>query len=217
MCLEEHDNFSTFGPAFLSGIPLTEKASVNLDLNPKSAAAENLPEVWIEAHGDLLFKFAVLRLNDRFLAEDLVQETFVKAFANFDKFRHEASVRTWLFQILRNEISSYFRKHKRSKELTQPSNDQPLIPLDQLLSPSMENQEFATAVERAEFWEAMNHCFEQVPEHLLETFLLRLSNPDEKVEELCKQLDLQPSNFSVRMFRVRLLLRQCLENTWMSG
>lgn len=46
-------------------------------------------------------------------AEDLTQETFIKAFRHIDQFRAEASLRTWLFRIAINEARNYFRWWKR--------------------------------------------------------------------------------------------------------
>ena len=161
----------------------------------------------------MLYKFACLRVNDPHVAEDLVQETLTKAFANFAKFRHEASVRTWLFQILRNEISQHYRKKKSAKLRGDSSSEG--VELDNLLCPELTNQEFSTAVEREEFWAVIQTCFEKIPEHLLETFLHKLANPHEKIEDLCNQLDIKPSNFSVRLFRTRLMLRRCLEKSWL--
>ena len=88
---------------------------------------------WLEDHGDVLFRFAKLRLGSSHLAEDIVQETFVKAFQGFSKFRGEASVRTWLFQILRNEINSHFRKAAKAKKAT-PTEP---VELGELLHPEL--------------------------------------------------------------------------------
>ena len=126
----------------------------------------------------MLYKFARLRVQDTHVAEDLVQETLVKAFQSFDQFRRESSVRTWLFQILRNEINSHFRKVSRAKK-TAPNNDQGPS-MAELLCPTLENDQFQTAVEREEFWAVIQKCFERIPEHLLDTFLFRLANPEEK-------------------------------------
>lgn len=185
-------------------------------MNDSSRSDEFGPEQWLDEHGNILYKFAVLRVNDPHVAEDLVQETLIKAFANLDKFRNESTIRTWLFAIMRNEISGYFRqKQKENSARTQSNRKEDLIQLDQLLCPKLTNEQFSTAVEREEFWDLVQICFEQVPEHLLETFLHRLANPDVKIETLCQELGVKPSNFSVRLFRTRLMLRQCLERSWM--
>ena len=196
------------------------RTHITIPADPETGTSkqdQSAPETWLEEHGNILYKFATLRVKDSHVAEDLVQEVLVKAFAAFDKFRHESSVRSWLFQILRNEISSYYRKKKKEKTTTSELqiSDEP-VSLRGLLRPQVTNQEFASAVERDEFWDMIQLCFQKIPEHLLETFLYRLSNPDETIEKLCKELDLNPSNFSVRLFRTRLLLRECVERSWLN-
>ncbi|UCH85879.1 MAG: RNA polymerase subunit sigma-70, partial [Candidatus Latescibacterota bacterium] len=37
------------------------------------------PTTWVEAHGDVLYRFALIRVKDPHVAEDLVQETFISA------------------------------------------------------------------------------------------------------------------------------------------
>jgi len=178
---------------------------------PESTRADAKPEKWLDEHGQILFRFAYLRVKDRARAEDLVQETLIKGIENFAKFRGEASVRTWLFAILRGEVSQYFRRLKRDAkhQAIEKSMD-----LEHLLHPEMDNRSFQTEIEREEFWDAVRACFADIPEHLLETFLHRLENPGEKIESICKHLGIKSSNFSVRLFRTRLMLRECLEKKW---
>src|SRR5499426_2612452 len=57
------------------------------------------------AHGGELFRFAVRSLRDRGLAEEAVQETFVRAWQAADRFDDQlGSLRTWLFAIIRNVV-----------------------------------------------------------------------------------------------------------------
>jgi RNA polymerase sigma-70 factor (ECF subfamily) len=57
------------------------------------------------AHGGELYGFAVRSLNDPGLAEEAVQETFVRAWKAGDRYDPElGSLRTWLFAILRNVV-----------------------------------------------------------------------------------------------------------------
>ena len=182
------------------------------DAMPSDRNSQPEPEKWLEEHGDALFKFAMLRVRNNHLAEDLVQETLIKGIKAFDKFRGDASVRTWLFQILRNEISSYFRSAKRSANKEISASD--ALDMGDLLHPLVSNNNFQSLVERDEFWVVIQACFDKIPEHLLDSFLVRLANPDEKIDKLCNQLGISASNFSVSLFRVRLMLRKCLESNW---
>ena len=173
------------------------------------------PERWLEQHGTALYKFAMLRLRDPHSAEDVVQETLLKAINAFSSFRGDATIRTWLFAILRNEISRHVKVKQRRETKTQTSESRGPLALDQLLSPQVGNRQFASAVEREEFWDVIQQCYEKLPDHLLDTFLFRLSNPQEKIEDLCCDLEITESNLSVRLYRARLMLRHCLERAWL--
>src|SRR6516225_505422 len=57
------------------------------------------------AHGSELYRFALRSLGDRGLAEEAVQETFVRAWQAADRFDDAlGSLRTWLFAIVRNVV-----------------------------------------------------------------------------------------------------------------
>lgn len=57
------------------------------------------------AHGAELYRFALRALGDRGLAEEAVQETFVRAWQAAERFDERlGSLRTWLFAILRNVV-----------------------------------------------------------------------------------------------------------------
>ncbi|WP_118133078.1 RNA polymerase sigma factor [Oceanicella sp. SM1341] len=57
--------------------------------------------------------FARSLTRDHSAADDLVQDTIVKAWTNFDKFKEGTNLRAWLFIILRNTFYSNMRKGKR--------------------------------------------------------------------------------------------------------
>jgi len=174
------------------------------------------PDLWLEEHGNVMYKFAYLRVRDAHVAEDLVQETFLNAIAGFAKFRSESTIRTWLFTILRNEISRHFRSKKSHDRVVDEQNELQSVFLGRLLHPRISGPQFSNAIEREEFWDVVQQCYEELPEHLLDTFLYRLANPDAKIDTLCRELDIKQSNVSVRLFRARLMLRHCIEKKWTS-
>ena len=61
-------------------------------------AAENL----FRAHGTRLLQLAALYLGDRPLAEDAVQETYLKVIRGYDRFRGQGELATWATRILIN-------------------------------------------------------------------------------------------------------------------
>ena len=172
------------------------------------------PQDFLDRYGDYLYGYAFVRLRDSQLAEDVVQETLLKAIQNYSKFRGDSAVKTWLTSILRNEISTHFRKSKRAGNV-QLVDDEEKLELGALLNPDVSNSDFELAIQREEFWAIIQDCYKRVPEHLLQVFLAKSSSDGESTQELCNNLGISASNFAVRMFRTRLLLRKCVEEKWL--
>jgi RNA polymerase sigma-70 factor, ECF subfamily len=64
-------------------------------------------------HIPALRAFAIALTRNRSEADDLVQDTLVKAWSNLDKYARGTNLRAWLFTIQRNTFFSLRRKHKR--------------------------------------------------------------------------------------------------------
>jgi RNA polymerase sigma-70 factor (ECF subfamily) len=67
-------------------------------------------------HADLLYNFALRMTNDRADAEDLLQETFLKAFRFWDSYEQGTNIRAWLFRILRNSYINRYRKTSKEPD-----------------------------------------------------------------------------------------------------
>ncbi len=76
------------------------------------------PHKWLENYGNLLYQYALPRVNDSVIAEDLVQETFLSALKGLDGYKGEASEKNWLFTILKNKIIDYYRKKATEQAVT---------------------------------------------------------------------------------------------------
>src|ERR1700733_6166428 len=68
------------------------------------------------ANGPMLRKFALSLCGTIDGAEDLVQETFLQAIANIDKFQPGSNLSAWLVTILRNRFLGQWRKRRREVE-----------------------------------------------------------------------------------------------------
>jgi len=64
------------------------------------------------AHRPRVLRFATAFLGDRHLAEDVVQEALAQAWAHLDRFRGDAALRTWLWEIARNRCLNHLRARK---------------------------------------------------------------------------------------------------------
>ncbi len=91
----------------------------------------------IVEHLQSLKAFALSLTRNPTLADDIVQDTVVKAWSNFDSFQPGTNMRAWLFTILRNSYYSHHRKYGReiedvdgvhaSRLVVQPSHDGTLM------------------------------------------------------------------------------------------
>ncbi|CCH30910.1 hypothetical protein BN6_36150 [Saccharothrix espanaensis DSM 44229] len=67
------------------------------------------------AHGPELYRFALRQLGDDGVAQEVVQEVFLRAWRSADRFDRElASLRVWLFAIARNVVVDHVRRSRRA-------------------------------------------------------------------------------------------------------
>ncbi|WP_407461337.1 RNA polymerase sigma factor [Methanobrevibacter sp.] len=67
---------------------------------------------WYDTYSASILSFILLMVRDYQQAEDLTQETFVKAYVYRDTFKRQSSEKTWLFSIAHNVTVDYLRKRK---------------------------------------------------------------------------------------------------------
>jgi len=70
-----------------------------------------LEDVYNNYFKDVYF-FIYSLSKDKYIAEDLTSETFLKAIKSIDCFQGNCDIKTWLFQIAKNSYYSYIRKNK---------------------------------------------------------------------------------------------------------
>jgi RNA polymerase sigma-70 factor (ECF subfamily) len=178
------------------------------------------PATWVDAHGNVLYRYALLRVKDTHVAEDLVQETFISALEGLAAFKGGSSVRTWLVGILKHKILDYFRRNTReiaSADLTAlegETEDETFNRLEQWRhAPSSWQDSPDKLLENKEFWKVFVRCLEGLPESFRRAFTLRELDGLE-TEEACKILGITSTNLWVMLHRARAKLRNCLDDNW---
>jgi RNA polymerase sigma-70 factor (ECF subfamily) len=181
------------------------------------------PEQWVAAHGDVLFRYALARLRDTAAAEDAVQETLLAAWKARQNFAGQSAEQSWLIGILKHKIVDYIRRV--SRERTQFADEPlPAMLADQFdehghwkmaagAGPKVWADDAATACERQEFWHVLDGCLEKLPPRTAQAFVLREVDGEDG-DEVCKVLNVSPTNFWVLLHRARMQLRHCLEQNW---
>ena len=105
--------------------PAGEHASGNPVASGGGVSKAGDPGLWVDEHGDALFRYAMSRLADRPTAEDIVQETFLAALQGQDRFRGSSAPRTWLIGVLRHKLVDHFRRAGRMQQLEEPGDAVP--------------------------------------------------------------------------------------------
>lgn len=80
-----------------------------------------------QEYAKMIYHYIYLKCNDKDLAEDIVQTTFLKAVLQIDSFQGKSKISTWLCQIAKNEYLNYCRKHNRQQsydEYVEKNGDQ---------------------------------------------------------------------------------------------
>lgn len=176
------------------------------------------PERWLTDHGDMLWRYAIARVRDTHVAEELIQAALVAALESHAGFRGESTERTWLMSILRHKIADHGRARQRERTLREPAsvNTANLARDDRynesggwLNSPAAWSRSLTRTLENDDFWREFEACLGLLPAGVAEAFILReVRGIDAPVA--CAELRITPENLWVRMHRAREMLRKCL-------
>ncbi len=174
-------------------------------------------DLWVDRYGDLLFRVALFRVNDREAAEDLVQETFIAAIKSATGFAAQSSEQTWLLGILKHKILDYYRhKYGKQNSSIDTTDDvdaaftakgewrRQLEPWSELPDSELSRKEFAAT---------LKDCLAGLPQIQRQVFLLREVD-GYATEEICKDGGITSTNLWVLLHRARKKLRDCLDVNW---
>jgi len=170
---------------------------------------------------DYLLKFARLQLRNDVWAEDAVSETVLAALAKPQAFGQRSQLKTWLVGILKHKVVDALRHHSREISGLGGSPDDNADPLDYISFKTDGHFQEAPAdwgnpeqdLSSRQFFAVLEACATQLPAAQGRLFLMR-EWLELSCEEICKELDLTPTNLYVQLHRARLRLRACLELNW---
>jgi RNA polymerase sigma-70 factor (ECF subfamily) len=179
------------------------------------------PQDWPDLHGDYLYRFALLRIREASVAEEMVQETFLAALQARGRFAGQSTERSWLVGIMKHKIVDHFRKVAREIPTEDMegvgAGEDPDGAFDQnghwktgTAAPQDWPDNPAGVLEQKQFWDVLKRCLDTLPPRMAQVFSLR--EVDEvSSEEICAVLGITASNLWVLLHRARKRLRQCLE------
>ena len=162
--------------------------------------AVHFDQLYLQYH-KLVYHIALRITRDSSLSEDIVQETFLKAYKKIDTLIDEKKAGGWLSSIATRTSIDFIRKEIRAGEVPiDPFN----IELDCLLSSSQEDVE--RTVDITLLKEELVTEIRQLPLAQQQVFLLRVQYGMNE-EEIAEKLDLKRSTVKTRFFRARKKLK----------
>ena len=162
----------------------------------------------VEAYSGVIYRLGIKMLDDPQDAEDILQETFIKAFRHIKNFDGRSSLSTWLYRIATNEALMLIRKRKNLPvSLDEPSETETQIeePVQIVDWCCMPEEELMSAEAR----DYMTRAVEQLPPTLRAVFVLR-DLEGLSTEETSSVLKLSEAAVKTRLSRARMRLREQL-------
>ena len=161
----------------------------------------------MQRFGRHLYRIARGVVKDDMEAEDVVQEAFMRAWHQFDTFRGDAPIRSWLTSILLNEARSRLRKRHVMVGLEQVelSSMDPYWLSQTRAGPGGDDPVWLTAF--AQVRRLLKDAIDELPDPYRTVFLLREIEQC-SVEETAARLAIKPQTVKTRLYRARRLLRK---------
>lgn len=176
------------------------------------------PGAWVDEFGDYLYRYAYSRLRDANAAEEVLQETFLAGLRYRKQFSGRGSERAWLLGIMKRKIVDYIRQRLRhARDGSYEDESDPSLQLFDAngawrnvealgLSPDHRMQS-------RELWQVVRECLQHLPATQADVFTLSVME-DMDADDICRQLDITPNNYWVRLHRARLGLARCVGSRW---
>lgn len=172
---------------------------------------------WINIYTEDLISWTIHKISDTESAKDIVQDTFLAVAKSFNNFKQESNPKTWIFSILNNKISDYYRKkYKQGTKVNFDALSEFFTDNDEWSKDKMPlnwqaNEE--NLLDDLEFIEILNYCLEHLP-HKFNSVIKMKYYTEKNPEEICQELEISSTNMWQIMHRAKLKLRDCIENGW---
>ena len=159
-----------------------------------------------------LFRIARSVVGEDAEAEDVLQESYLRAYDKLDTFRGDAALLTWLTSIVLNEARGRLRKRHTMVGLEQldasPPDTHQIIQFPSRFG----SEDPAAAAARAQIRHLLEHAIDELPEAFRTVYVMR-EIEECTVEETASQLAIKPETVKTRLYRARRLLRTSLQGT----
>jgi RNA polymerase sigma-70 factor (ECF subfamily) len=184
---------------------LTDEDLVNLARARDEAAVRAITT----RYNRRLFRIARSILRNDAEAEDVVQETYVRAFTGLDMFRGDAAFGTWITRIAMNEALGRLRRLRPTVEWETYGANRNQAEIIHFPASAVSNDPEKTMAQ-SEVRAVLEQAIDELPDAFRAVFVARIVE-GMSVEETADLFGLQPATVKTRLHRARLLLREELD------
>lgn len=153
----------------------------------------------VDLHSAPVFALVKRIVCDEGIAEELTQDTFVKAYRGLGGFREQAAFSTWLYRIALNHVRDYLASRRARQQELETSMEDPAISRFEFASADPNPEE---RVCESEMWDLFRRAVHRLELRLLEAFLLRHQH-GLSYREIAEILRVSVANAKVRVHRAR--------------
>ena len=163
----------------------------------------------MQSNNRRLYRLARGILRNDSEAEDVVQETYVRAFTHLEDFRGDSSLATWLGRIAINEALGRLRRQRANVEWTSLPPGMLEAQIIQFPRPAASEDPEKSMAQR-QIQHVVEHAIDDLPEAFRIVFITRVIE-GMNVEETAEILGLKPETVKTRLHRARAMLRDNVE------
>ncbi|ANM08163.1 RNA polymerase sigma factor protein (plasmid) [Rhizobium phaseoli] len=165
----------------------------------------------IQRHNQRLFRTARAVIRNDAEAEDVVQASYIKAFASLSAFRGEAELSTWLTRIALNEALGRVRAQKNTTRLEEIDMQATSAGGQVVQFPSsLSATDPETELSRSQARQLLEQAVDELPDDFRAIFVLR-DVEGMSTDEAASYLGIRPETAKTRLHRARKMMRQSIE------
>lgn len=153
----------------------------------------------VKRYQDKLLRYARYLINDDHKAQDVVQESFIKAFINLNGFSIKKSFSSWIYRIVHNESINEIKKSKKVTTIDEDANYQ-------------STQDIEESYSKQEIIKEAEHCLKNMPVRYSEPLALYYLD-DKSYNEISDIMRIPMGTVATRINRAKVIMKKiCQRN-----
>lgn len=157
-------------------------------------------QIWFKQYFPKMLNYALTRVSNQEIAEEIVQESFINCLKNLHFFQEKSSLWTWMVSILKHEIADHYRKVYAKKAIK-------LLPIGDFILGKEDDLGSLLISDSHEVSERVRNTFAQMSDYYRELLYLKYVD-NKKVKEIARELKKTVKSIESDLFRARNEFRE---------